>query len=293
MYLNTSLLRERFTIEYEDKSDAPLVAVGNRILLPLQMSEHRERERIIIRAHSMHTTLRMAAHILHDFYRTGPLLNRSIPYDWYGTWEKVIADYEKKHTPETWCGVYNNGRCIFQQGKHHPFLDVIEQCDIKNRAEYDKAVDIAEDIFRQAGQNVRIKHDVNIALVIGAMDDHIRCGVIVRSHHGTSTFNFQIFPGKNKELVSFGPHHGLELASSFLEAIQLAVTAGFMDANVRKKRLSEKSPEAMKVQTAQYRIGRLSHYIQTMENIFKIRYRPERPNFQQIFEEARSKGFDS
>jgi hypothetical protein len=288
MILNTSLLRERFVIHHPDKSGTEIVvAVGNRILLPLVSLNGEIKERIIIRAHSMHMTLRMAALVVKEFHTKGPLLNRQSPFSWKDAWYDVTSDFERPHTPETWCAVYNNGRPVYSDGEYHPFLDVIEQCDIKNRAEYDRAIIIAEDVFKKAGKVVSIDHDTNIALVIGVLEEKTRCGLILRASARTTTFNIQIEEktGEDKHKLKF--HDGLSMAADFLEAIQLAVTTGFTQRQINRGKVRETSPEARKAKAAINRIGRLNQSIQGIENFFDVRYRPEKPDFKSILDEAK------
>lgn len=292
MILNTSLLRERFTIEHPKRSGNDIVqAVGNRILLPLVSHNGETRERFIVRAHSMHITLRLAAMITQEFYKNGPLLNRHTPFNWKKAWYDLTSDFERPHVPETWCAIYNNGRTVYKDGEYHPFLDVIEQCDIKNRAEYDRAVNIAEDVFKQAGKVVDIHHDTNIALVIGVLEEKTRCGLILRGASRTTTFNLQMEQRDDEEERNprkVGVHDGLAIAADFLEAIQLSVTTGFIQRQMDAGKINPQSPQGRKAQSAMTRIGRLNQSVIGYENMFNIRYRPERPEFIDILEEAKS-----
>lgn len=287
MLLNTSLLRERFIINDNLKSDAPITAVGNRLLLPLVSDNGEIKERFVVRAQTMHMALRLAAYITREFYTRGPLLHRQVPVKWADVWYDMTSDFERLHNPSLWCCIYHNGRPIFKNGNYHAFLDVIEKCDIKNRAEYDRAVYIAEDAFKTAGKDVDIIHNVNIGVVIGATDHRIRSGLILRTPSHTSTFNFMMeeeeeFPSPLK------PHHGLELSSYYLEGIQLAVLTGINESKKRQDRSSSLTEDIIiPSQSAYKRLGRLNQAIETCEKTYKIRYRPEKPDFKAILDEAR------
>lgn len=289
MLLNTSLLRERFVINDDlNPSGKPIVAVGNRILLPLSNDNGTIRERFVVRSQSMHMALRMAAYITREFHTHGPILHRQIPIKWQDAWYDMTADFERIYNPSLWCCVYHNGRPLFKSGEYHRFLDVIEQCDIKNRAEYDRAIFIAEDAFKTAGKSVNIDYNVNIAVVIGAMEHRIRCGLILRAPSHTSTFNFTMEEDMDVP-TKILPHHGLELSADYLEGIQLSVLAGV---NEHKRSLGisidqgdgNKPPQ----QSIYKRIGRLNQSITAHEHIYKIRYRPEKPDFKHILDEAKN-----
>ena len=287
MLLNTSLLRERFIITEENSKQDPIIAMGNRILLPLVSKNQQIKERLIIRAHSMHIALALAAAITKEFHASGPIVNRQKPFAWKELWYDITNDFERPHTPETWCCIYNNGRPVFQDGDHHPFLDIIEQCDIKNRAEYDRAIPLAEEIFSKAGKTVKIDHDVNIAVVIGAMENQLRCGLILRAPRRTTTFNFMVEEKSEEDSHPLHPYHGLELASHFLEAIQLSVISGFIERQIKNGDLVESDKKAVKASASYRRIGRLSQSIETYEKLYKMRYRPEKPEFKHLLDEAR------
>lgn len=291
MLINTSLLRERFVIEKTGFKEDPLIALGNRILLPLVSKNGALKERFVVRAHSMHMALRMASYITQEFYKNGPIINRPTPLSWKDTWYDISSDFERPHTPETWICIYHNGKIIFQDGEHHPFLDVIEQCDIKNREEYDRAIVVAEGIFKEAGKVVKIDHQVNIAFVVGAMEKSARCGLIMRVPENTSTFNFQIAPLRSDEEIqgklTIPEHIGFELAADFLEGIQLTVTSARTEERLNGGEISATSPEAKKMQSAFKRIGRLNASITAIENMYNIKFRPERPDFTQILEDLR------
>mgnify|MGYP001351839819 CR=1 FL=1 len=285
MLLNTSLLRERFVIQDEKHALEPIVAVGNRLLLPLVSDNGEIKERFVVRAQTMHMALRLAAYIAREFQTKGPILHRQVPLRWDDIWYDMTSEFERLYNPSAWCAIYHNGRAIFKNGNYHPFLDVIEQCDIKNRADYDKAIYIAEDIFKQAGKSVKINHNVNIGVVIGAMEGRIRSGLILRAPAHTSTFNFVIETDYDNP-ASLRPHDGLDLSSYYLEGIQLAVLTGIAEYQ-RKRDGAPASHEPIPLQSAYKRLGRLTQAIDSREKQFSIRYRPEKPDFKTILDEAR------
>lgn len=281
MLLNTSLLRERFTITEKDDSHKPIGAFGNRILLPLHSKNGEITERIVIRAHSMHMALYMAAALTKIFFDKGPVMHYMTQEKWKDMWFDVCGDFERPHNDKTWVSVYHKGRPIYQDGDHHAFLDIIEQCDIKNRDEYDRAIPMAVDIFKQAGRNVDIDYDVNIAAVIGITEHRTRCGLILRSPTRTTTFNLSMQMNKDKELEPH-PQDGLELSAAYLEAIQLSTNIHFVNGRITDGKVSETSPEALYAKASYNRIGRLNNTIQTFETLYDIRYRPEKPDFKEI-----------
>lgn len=283
MLLNTSLLRERFIISDEKTDKEAFVAKGNRILLPLTTRNGEFSEKFVVRARSMHMALRMAAEITDSFFRIGPLMHRMKPFPWKQTWYDISGEFERPHYTESWICVYHKGRPIYKDGNYHPFLDVIEQCDIKNRAEYDKAIPIAKDLFQQSGKAMAIDHRVNIAAVIGTSETQSRCGLILRGATNTSTFNFSIKPKMGTDQKTIPVKTGLDITAAFLEGIELAFKVG------RLKRNTGNAVENGQFETAAYnRIGRLNRFIEDKESFYDIFYRPEKPDLIHLMRQSQN-----
>lgn len=280
--LNTTMLRERFVVVEDGDTANPMIALGNRIALPLVTPSRRE-ERLVVRGHNMHTTLRMAAMITRTFFRDGAILARSPSYPWGPNWDDFKPEFENLNK-NSWVAVYNAGRCIFKQGEYHPFMDVIEQCDARNRDEYDRALAIAENAFNLAGRGVKIDHNATIAMVIGAMFDKSRVGLIFRNPRRSSTFNFSVEPKMErvtKDRAAAQPHQCLLHAAAWLELVQLSVTAGFYNAK-KGGSLTDAPPQDV----VQRRLGRLNAELLQFEESFDVQYRPDRPDMLELIEET-------
>ncbi len=283
--LNTTMLREKFTLHEKDKAEPPVVAVGNRIALPLMGSDGGHEERLVVRGQNMHTTLRMAAVICRSYNREGPLSGRLGPSGWKQVWDDSLSGFERENNAKSWIAVYSGGRPLFKSGENHPFLDVIEQCDARNRDEYDRAVDIAEGAFNMAGRGVSIDHETTIAMVIGALAEKTRIGLIYRQPRHNTTFNFSVDAkqGAVREIAHPQPHQCLMHAAAWLEIIQLAVNSGYFKA---KKGLTRMGAPPLEI--AQQRLGKLNAELQQFEEMFLVRYRPERPDILTLIDDVES-----
>lgn len=279
--LNTTLLREKFIIrENSATKAAPLIALGNRIALPLITHNGEYDETLVVRGHNMHITLRMAALLCSTFYNAGPILPRNPAFNFAHAWAEALPLFEKQHNKDSWIAVYHAGKCVFSSGKYHPFFDIIEQCDARNRDEYDRAVTIAEDAFKQSGRAVTIDHHTNIAAVIGATPQKIRLGLIVRKPGNAATFNFTL-DGTQKDITYQPTDIGITLnhAASWLELIQLSITAGFYQSK-RGDAIARAAP----LPAVQSRLGTLNADIARYEGIFTPAYRPDRPDMMGLIE---------
>src|SRR5688500_7645667 len=129
---NTSLLREKFIIRdvSPDQTAAePVIALSNRIALPLSDHLGHGAETLVIRSQNMHGCLRMAARVVQEFQDLGPIVSRPKPLDWKYLWMSINKGYEEKFNPDRWIAVYHKGHVIYEDGdtRRHPFLDIIEQ----------------------------------------------------------------------------------------------------------------------------------------------------------------------
>lgn len=287
---NTSLLREKFIIRDAMPADMtdkePIVALSNRLPLPLLSDDGDTAEEFIVRAQNMHTCARLGAQICREFQESGPILERRKPFDWKYAYLAVTKGYEKKWNPNRWVAVYHKGRLIFEDGEthRHPFLDIIEQCDARNKGDYEKAVKVAEDAFKQAGKLVNIEHDSNIALLMNITKAEGKCGVILRGPNHTTTFNFTARPRADRDV---NPSQCLTAAAAFLEGIQLAFSVGMTQQKLAYELIEPTSEEARKARESGEKIGRLNGAIQQFENLLDVTYRPDRPSLPDMIDDAK------
>jgi len=280
---NSSLLREKFVIQ-DPKADMDtnktVFAVSNRMAVDLKSNLGENQERFVIRAQNMHLCIRMATRILQSYMQSGKIMDRKEEYDWPTIWKSIVNEFERKYNPSRWVAVYYKGRVVFEDGEdRHPFLDVIEKCAATKDSVYEEAIPMAEDAFRKTGKVVNINYDGNVALVVHLERNHGRCSVILRGPNKTTTFNFTATPNP-KELLNFT--QCLAMAANFLEGIQLAFRVGMNEEKLKLGIISPRSDEGEEHKDAKRRLSFLSSQISTMESSFKVRYRPERPEFHYI-----------
>ncbi|HPF77767.1 MAG TPA: hypothetical protein PLF01_00625 [Alphaproteobacteria bacterium] len=281
----TSLLREKFVITSDNKDEEPIIALSNRIVVPLVSADGIDNETFIVRTQNMHSCTRFAAAVAKEFFERGTIANRAAPMSWDDIWMDVIKGYERDWNPDIWSAIYYKGRCIFHYGTHHPFLDIIEQCDAANHQEYAESVLFAEKAFSQAGKKVSIEHDSNIALVISSKENVAKCGIIVRAATGATTFNYTSHPREDNPRP-IHVHTVLTVAAAFLEGIQLCFQVGLLNRKQEYKLIEKYSDEDRKHKRATNRLANLSRAIGNYENFFSVSYRPDKPDFRDMVRKA-------
>ena len=287
--LNTHVLRERFTLRNPNSDDDIMVIGSNRMILPLINHDGDIYDTLIIRGKLAHEVIRLSAALLKEFQDHGPFLNRQTPFDWEGFFGDIRRDFDKSYHDENWLTVYRKGKAVFTHGAHHPFLDIIEQCDTKNSDEYDFSVAMAEQAFRDAGKSISIDHLSTIALVINVLDDSIRCGVIHRGSNKTSTFNFHAtLP---EEVTKNTPKsvdlaHTIRACAAFIEGLNLAFILGQLEAQSKQPGFSAKGTDGIQLKAAKKLIYTIDTEIDQYLESYNVRFRPERPDLELAAKEA-------
>lgn len=284
---SSTLLREKFSIldsDPESGEESAIIATSNRFVVELKGNNPKQNEAFIVRTHNMHSCVRMAARLIKSYQTGGPILTRGKSYDWEAAWDIIVNDYEYRYNEDRWIAIYSGGKVIFEYGERHPLLDVIENCDARNKGKYEDSLTMAEDAFKQAGKIVKIKHDTNVALVVDLMRFQGKCGVIIRGPTRTTTFNFSIASKDDKEPVNFPQI--LSVCACFLEGVQLAFMLGMNHEKIRLGIFDINSKEDKQTREGGRRLGRLNVEVTNLERAYTVRYRPEKPDFQQVLTEA-------
>lgn len=282
-----ALLREKFTLRdmRDTAGEAPVIALSNRIVLTLPAQNRIDiPETLIVRTQNMHSCIRLAARLVAAAEEGGPPLPLRVPpFDWARAWDGVIEGYERKYNARIWAAIYRAGKSVFEWGEHHPFLDIIETCDFKANAEYADSVILAENAFRKAGREVSIEHDSNTALILNVTPEQGRVGVILRGANQTATFNFTARAKRGKPIKT---PSCMTVAAAFLEGIQLAFQVGKEKTKLRYGLIDPKSDDARKLADSEKRMARLKTAISQFEQLADVTYRPERPDFFVMMDEA-------
>jgi len=288
----SSLLREKFIIHDPDmnRSDKePITALSNRMVVSLRKDGEDKSEDYVIRAQNMHLCVRFAGRILQSYNTGGSLLNRANTFDWESAWEPMVNDYERMYNEDRWVAVYHRGKTIFKDGEHHSLLDLIEKCDFENDKDYEYAIPMAENAFKQSGKVVKINYDANVALVTTFEKSEGRCGVILRGADGTTTFNYKAVPRINtrgEPAQALNIPQCLSVSAAFLEGVQLAFMVGMNMFKIRIGIIEGSSKDEQQTREAQRRLGRLNAEIANLDSNYDVRYRPEKPEFHKIMSEA-------
>lgn len=286
MDINTSLLREKFVIQELNITDGAralrTTAMSNRMIIKLQSGTLPE-ETFIVRTKTMHTCTRVCAKLIDNYERHGPIMPRIKSIEWDELWDDSQSDFDRRFNKDAWCAIYHKGKPTFSKGKHHKFFDVIEHCDFVGESTYHKSIPIAEKAFGQAGKDIEIEYDSNVAMVAIGGRNGGRCSMLTRGADHATTFNMNLTPKEDDTL------HVTQLFSSaadFLEATQLCYVIGDATEYIDAGLIDKFSDDAKQAKRATEELRALNAKIDSLEHRHRVRYRPERPDFDLLVEES-------
>jgi hypothetical protein len=271
---NTSLVREKIvmTADGDSPDKAPVVIRSNRIFLLL--GEGAGAEKVVVRAQNMHTTLRIAAKVLGSFYADGPLSPRSASLNWEEQWRESLSSYEHEFNPKNWCAIYINGKSVFKT-MTSPFVDVIEKCALLTLDNYDSTMGVTETALKKVGHAMRISHASSVAATFSDNGASMRCGIIHRTDKKDTAFSFTASKGQPETRIvqSFGA------AAAYLEAFNLRFMIHLLRDKIRMGEAKKVSPENSQIRAAIVRQGAINRAIHSFEDMYDVKYRPDKPDF--------------
>jgi len=266
---NTSLVREKIILTDGEigagAEKEPVVIRSNRIFLKL--GHGTDTEKVVIRAQNMHTTLRLAAKILHSHYN-------GEAFDWEDIWQKSLSGYETDYNKSIWCALYINGRSVFKTITS-PFVDVIEKCALLTLDNYDTTMNVTENALKKIGRDMSINHSSNVAAVFTDHGDHMRCGVIHRSNKKDAAFNFTATNGQQHTRIT----QSMGATAAYLEAFNLRFVIDNLRHKIRSGEVRTVSHENSQIRAAIARQGAINRAILSFEEIYNVKYRPAKPDF--------------
>lgn len=278
---NATLVREKVTFigdgaVFNDAgadNSGKTVVRSNRIVLELD-SNIGKKEIVVIRTQTMASCLRFASRLMFSYFRGGLFLNRDQPFEWAQQWSAVVSSYDRAYRPNLWASVHINGDAVFKTN-NSPLVDVLEKCAMLTKDDYDAAMGVTENALRKLGLDMRINHETNIATVIFDKGDSIRCGIIYRSDDADTTFSFTAKGGEREVRIV----EAIRIASAFLDGIDLRFTSRRIQEKIRKREVPQVGPEANQQRKAYLRLLAVNKVITHFEELFEVRYRPEKPEF--------------
>lgn len=273
---NTALIREKIDVKAQagalPGSDSGQVTVrSNRICLNLD--DGVRQEKIVIRSQNMHSTLRIAARTMADFYKHGFFTGRAQPMDWKDLWHGLQYNYEREFNPQHWCAIYIDGKVVFRT-QPSVVVDVIEKCALVSAENYDATMKITEQAFGKLGKPVQIEHSSIVAAMLNDDGAQLRCGIILRAGGKDTVFTFTVTGGQAEMRIP----QTFDIAAGLLEAVNLCRIVRGLQEKVLEATVRNHA-EVNQLRAATGRLITLDKMINTFNDVYDVSYLPEKPTF--------------
>lgn len=278
MIQDLALLREKFDIRPINAGTSRITASGNRLQIPLPGTSLP----LVIRCHSMYMTLRYGAEILRQLAFHDKIGDMEGFIDWQSIWNKLAAPFEQDNVPETWCCLYYMGKPIFSHGKHHMFIDIIEQCEFKSNEGYDQSIVIAKKAFHDLGRPVMIDYQSHSGFSLDKDGEMLRAAITMRVPGQTSNFIIRMSKSDVALAAAPTPLDSMALSANYIEATNMAVRLGFIEKDFQKRNIDPNKDAEYTV--IKRRLYTLKRDIDHIEQKYRVYFRPDRPNFDAIIE---------
>jgi hypothetical protein len=267
---NATLIREKITLTGGEDA-RPVILRSNR--LHLALGDRVTTEDIVIRAHSMHVALRLAARVFYSYHKNGFFNRRAEPFDWAAAWDLLLTTHDRKHHPAVWAAVYINSKPVFKT-TDESVIDIVEQCALRDPGDYDAAIASTVRALEKSGQQARIEQAAKVGAVFTDDGRTLRCGINYRADGRNATFNFMTAKG---ELFSRVPQ-GFNIAGAFLEAIDIRHYLRVTFKRLQSGEVAKNAPEMARYYAAPARLRDLRKALSSFEEHFEVKYRPEKPD---------------
>lgn len=270
LVFETQLLREKFDLT-DTVTKNVTHAFSNRVHVKAG------KKTFSLRTRNMHTALRMAGLLYEMILDTGE--EGFIPWDSF--WKQVCGEFEEKYNKNNWAQFFINGISVYKAGEPHPIFLVVEK--LAREYDYHSSVKHAEKAFKSKGHAIALDYEGHVGLIGDFHKTKGRIGIVLRGADKRGTFTYKI---ENKKGKDIDVKKCLYSAAAFLEGVQLAYFAGVGMVKIERKIVDEHSPEGQHIMDAKRRLGILNADVNTLEELYEVRYRPERPIFAELFDDA-------
>lgn len=282
-----NLIRELFVLKNRNKpSDDPQTARGNRLAITCFDAKNENAGNFVIRAQNIHTTLRLAARVARHWYdhgemaQTGP--NR---FNWQHEYNETVKDYEDKWNADCWACIYQNGKLVFaaQPPEKSQLFDIIEQVYAHKKGDYKDIALAAETMFKQAGKNISLTYDGDIAMELMGTDSAVKNRITYRDTQGRNKLELLMRQKDLKHIKGKASplklSECLSVAAVIFEGFQLGFVVGRTNYLLACGQLTLADDEAKQTDHAIKRIIRLDQSINDLTTKYHLAFKPK-PNFQ-------------
>jgi hypothetical protein len=275
LYREKSVIHRFGERSQRGESETPtFVLRSNRLTMDVSSQSHSDT--IVVRAHSVAGTLRMAAVVAERFLRDPEAFEpeNAYPPDWAALWDRKLPTYDRKFNQNAWTSLHIGGNTVFATTDSPP-IEAIERmargADLDERTV--KAAMLS--LFgRVSAAEIVVQHDSQTAVVVTPFSGYLRAAVLERKEGRTGSFSISVHHAKTRKVTT---PEVLNFCADLIESTNLRQ---FLERAPGNGGSPANAPEHLhlQIEAALARRRELAQFVDGFENANKVQYRPERPD---------------
>lgn len=229
-----------------------------------------------MRGQNIPETMRMAAVVVDEIRRDANVLKDPDATDWESLWRRKVSKFENDYNRQNWVSVHLAGECVFMGGEGRDGIAEVEALAMGE--------EVTEAIVTEAAANVlgaledlMVEHDSQTAVVFTPGAAYHRAAILERRDRKTGAFSVSAHhpsPQKPVRLSAF-----VSFCADINEALTHKAFLDRVQELIAENALAGTNITPALTQATRNRRRELIEAVERFEEIAKVSYRPERPNF--------------
>ena len=277
-----TLFREKSVVHRVEELDADdggnaapaLTLRSNRITIPVKTAL--STVMVVVRGQNIPGTMRMASVVVDEVRRDVNVLQDPESSDWDSLWRRKVSKYENDYNRQNWVSVHIAGATVFIGGEGRDGIAEVEALAMGE--------DVTEAIMTEAAANVlgaledlTVEHDSQTAFVFTPGTANHRAAILERRDRKTGAFSVSVVHPSPQKPVRLS--HFISFCADMTEALTHKSFLDRVQELIAENALSSSNITPALTQATRNRRRELIDQIENFEEVNKVVYRPERPNF--------------
>ena len=276
LYREKSVIHLAEELNSDDGGAVPpaLIMRSNRITIPVKTKL--STIMAVVRGQNIPGTMRMAAIVVDEVRRDSNVFQDPDAVDWDSLWRRKTSKYENDYNRQNWVSVHVAGATIFAGGEERKGIAEVEALAVGG--------EVTEAIVNEAAANVlgaledlMVEHDGQTALVFTPGAANHRAAILERRDRKTGAFSVSVQHPSPQSPVRLS--HFISFCADMTEALTHKSFLDRVQELIAENALSGTNITPALTQATRNRRRELIDQIENFEEVNKVAYRPERPNF--------------
>ena len=276
LYREKSVVHRVEELNEDEEGAAPpaLIMRSNRITIPIKTKVNTVMA--VVRGQNIPGTMRMAAVVVDEIRRDANALSDPDAIDWESLWRRKVSKYENDYNRQNWVSVHIGGQTVFMGGEGREGIAEVESIAVGEEVT-DAIVNEAAANVLGALEDLMVEHDSQTAIVFTPGAAYHRAAILERRDRKTGAFSVTVHHPSPQKPVRLS--HFISFCGDMAEALTHKSFLDRVQELIAENALSSTNITPALTQATRNRRRELIDQIANFEEVNKVSYRPERPNF--------------